>query len=172
MDQNAKQSIGKIEELVRRVELLPDAFARDAAIDLVQAVMGLHRDALDRMMEIVAAGGNLTALASDDLVSSVLAMHGLHPDDLETRLQRAIEKLQFYFDSRGAGVKLLELDGETVRLRYTSARPGAGSAAKQTIEEAIYQAAPEIENVLIEGVEERHESGFVPLADLVATQST
>lgn len=172
MDQNTNQSIGKIEELVGRVELLPDGYARDAAVELVQAVMALHRDVLERMMEIVAGGAGLRALASDELVSSVLAMHGLHPDDLETRVHRAIEKLQFYFDSRGAGVKLLELEGETVRLRYTSARPGAGSAAKQIIEETIYQAAPEIADVLVEGVEERHESGFVPLADLVATQST
>src|SRR5579885_2716236 len=110
----AKESIARIDELVRRVESLPDAFARDAAVHLVQAVMGLHQSALDRIMEIVSAGAAgpamVDALASDDLVSSVLALHGLHPDDVQTRIHRAIEKLQFYFDSRGAGATLLELD--------------------------------------------------------------
>lgn len=166
----AKESFAHIDELVRRVELLPDPFARDAALELVQAVMGLHRSAIERILETVNAGGAMEALASDQLVSSVLAMHDLHPDDLETRIGRALEKLQFHFDSRGAGITLLKADAETVRVRYTAARAGAGEAARRLIEEAIAEAAPEVANVVIEGVEEGHQNGFVPLADLVATQ--
>lgn len=171
---NSKQPAEHIEELVRRVELLPDAFSRNAAIELVQAVMALHRDTLDRVMQIATApeaDATLRALASDDLVSAVLAMHSLHPDDLETRIRRMVEKLQFHFDSRGAGVALIELNEQMVRIRYTGSRPGSGPAAKKTIEEAIYQAAPEITSVLVEGAEERRESAFVPLSDLIAAET-
>jgi len=166
-----KQFIGRIEELVRRVESLPDPSARDAAVDLVQGVMGLHAAALERVLEIVAAQGReaVAALADDDLISSVLCLHGLHPDDLPTRVRRAMDKLHRYFDSRGSGIVLLELNAESVRVRFTGTRPGSGPAAKQIIEETIYEAAPEIGTLIIEGVEER-DPGFVPLADLVATQ--
>jgi len=168
-----KESIARIEELVRRIESLPDPSARRAAVDLVQAVMGLHEAALARMLEVVAAAGNgaatMEAMAADDLISSVLCLHGVHPDDVETRLRRAIDKLHRYFDSRGAGIVLLEFNPELVRVRYTGTRAGSGAAAKQVIEETIYEAAPEIVNLVIEGTEER-DPGFVPLANLMASQ--
>lgn len=170
----AQESVAHIDELVAAVETLPDPHARRAAVELVQAVMGLHEDALRRILEIVAAAGNgpviTEAMAADDLVSGVLVLHDLHPHGVEARVRRAMDKLQRHFDSRGAGITLLELNSETLRVRYDGARPGAGAAAKKLIEETIYEAAPEITRLEIEGVEERRDPGFVPLADLVATQ--
>ena len=160
----------RIDELVRTTESLADPFARALAIDLVQAVMGLHATALSRILEIVSAGGTLEAMAADDFVSSVLVLHGLHPDNLGTRVDRAIEKLRRFFDPRGAGITLLQADSELVRVRFTGARPGSGAAAKQVIEDVIYEAAPEIAALVIEGVDEQRESGFVPLTDLVPAQ--
>src|SRR6516225_9423191 len=96
------QMSGNIEELVRKVETLPDG---GAAVELVQALMALHADAIARMLEIAGANA-VAAMAEDELVSSVLALHGLHPHDFETRVRRAIDKLQLHFDSRGAGIEL------------------------------------------------------------------
>ena len=52
----------RLEDLVQKVRSLKDSDARDAALELVQAVMDLHAAGLDRMMEIVStseAGGPL-----------------------------------------------------------------------------------------------------------------
>lgn len=167
------ESIARIDELVHQIDGLPDPRVRAAVIELVQAVMGLHKSAFERMLEIIndteQSAMVMDTFASDELVSSVLVLHGLHPDDLETRVHRALDQLCRHFHSRGAGIKLLEFDGESVRVRFTGTRPGAGPAARPVIENVFYQAAPEITNLIIEGAEEREHAGFVPLSALVGT---
>jgi len=172
-EKQASEAIARIDDLVHKAESLQDPSARAVAVDLAQAVLSLHATALHRMLEVVSSGGAagaeaIAAMASDDLVSSVFVLHGLHPDDVETRVRRAFEKLRHHFDSRGAGIALLDLDSKTVHLRFTGSRPGAGPAARQVIEDAICEAAPEILNIVIEGVEEVRPSGFVPLTDLMS----
>jgi hypothetical protein len=167
----SKESIARIDELLPRVQALPDAAARTLTAELVQAVMSLHAAALQRMVEIAAtfAPDSLKAMGSDPLVSPVLALHGLHPDDFAARIARAIAKLRQYFDSRGAGIELLEAGPDLVRVHFSGSRPGSGQAARPVIEDAIYEAAPEVGSLIIEGAED-HEPGFVPLASLLAGQ--
>ena len=74
----------------------------------------------------------------------------------------------FDFDSRGAGITLLDVNGARVRVRFSGSRPGSGPAAKRVIEDVLYEAAPEMEDLIVEGVEEPPVSGFVPLSQLVA----
>jgi hypothetical protein len=162
----SKESIAKIDELVREVQALADPRARDLAVELVQVVMNLHTTALERMLEVAAASAPemAGAMAADDAVSRVLLLHGLHPDDFDTRLARAIDHLQRFFDSRGAGLEVLDARPELVQVRFT------GKAARRTIEDVIYEMAPEIGEVIVEITGEEHEAGFVPLASLLATQ--
>lgn len=157
----------KIDELVQQVEMLRDPAARALAIDLVQAVMSLHASALERILEVAPEAAS--KIAADELVARVLVLHGLHPDDFTTRFARAMDRLQTFFDSRGAGVEVLEASPESIRIRYIAARPGSGAAARQTIEDAIYEAVPEVGSLVVEGAGEEHEAGFVPLASLLAT---
>jgi hypothetical protein len=100
----------------------------------------------------------------------VLVLHGIHPDDFETRVARAIDKLEHFFDSRGAGIQVLEAAPELIRLRFNGSRPGSGPAARKTIEDAIYEAAPEVGELIVEGIEMQQEPGFVPLASLLTTE--
>ena len=167
----SKESIARMDELVTQVQALPDPVARAAAIELVQAVMTLHAEALERIVEIAGASsaGTVEALAADELVSRVLVLHGLHPDDPGTRLARALDALRQHVDSRGARLDVLEAGPDVVRVRFTGKRPGAGPAARQLIEDAIYEAAPEIGDLIVEGAEDE-QGGFVPLASLLASQ--
>ena len=165
-------SISEIDELVLKLNALPDPAARAVTVELVRAVMSLHAAALERVLDIVgsSAADVIKALGSDDLVSRVLVLHGIHPDDFHTRLARAIDELQRFFDSRGAGIQVLEAGPELVRVRFLGSRPGSGPAARKAIEDAIYETVPEIGELIVEGAEEEHEPGFVPLASLLATQ--
>ena len=160
----ARESIERIEELARSVESLPDPVARGAALELAQGIMALHAEALARTVVILAAGGTMTSLAADELVGGVLAMHGLHPDDPETRVRRAVEKLR----ERVAGIALEDAGTDWARVRVSGVRPGAAADARRAIEDAIYMAAPEIARLEIEGLEESPDSAFVPLESLLA----
>ena len=167
-----KESIARIDELVARLQALPESSARLLAVDLIQAVMNLHAEAIDRMLEMVSAStpGALSDLGADPLVSAVLALHGMHPEDFATRFARAAERLREYFDSRGAGVEVLEASPECVRIRFHGKRPGSSPAARQVIEDAVYEATPEVADLIIDGLEAETEGGFVPLASLMAKQ--
>ena len=169
----SQQWIDRIEELVHRAEAIDDPAVRGIAVDLLQAVLNFHAAGLERLMEIAAATGPageaiFERAAEDDLVSSMLLLHGLHPDDLETRVNRAVEKLRRTFGSPGAGLSLVAIENETVRLRFQTERAWSGAPIKASIEAAIYQAAPEVAHVVIEGFEDPPLPNFVPLSNLLS----
>lgn len=165
--------IDRIEELVRRADSLPDPSARAVAVELLQAVLDFHAAGLERAIEIVLESGPPGAaiihkIAADDLTSSMLLLHDLHPDDLQTRIDRAVHKLQGVFASLGARLSLMGIEDGTVRLHFDSARTWTGAPVKTSVENAIFQVAPEIDSVVIEGLKETPDANFVPLSDLLA----
>jgi hypothetical protein len=169
----SQEWIDKIEEFVHRAQSISDPMARGVAVELVQAVLDFHAAGINRMLEIIAGAGAageaiVEQIAKDDLTSSMLLLHDLHPEDLETRIGRAIQKLQDMFASLGAKLSVLGVEGETVRLQFDSARTWSGTPVKASIENAIFQAAPEIASVIIEGLKETPPAGFVPVSDLLA----
>ncbi|WP_211879231.1 NifU family protein [Pseudarthrobacter albicanus] len=137
------------------------AVARGRAEDLVRQVTDLYGSGLERILEILDQqgkldGATLAALTSDDLVSSLLIIHGLHPQDLETRVAAALDSVRPYLGSHGGNVELMDISTEgVVRLRLLGTCQGCPSSAvtlKFAVEEAIESAAPEV--TAIEVVEE------------------
>ena len=60
--------------------------------------MEFHGTGLDRALEILADAGDqgmalIEKLGRDPMVSSLLVLYGLHPDSLETRVTKAVERL-------------------------------------------------------------------------------
>ncbi len=150
-----------------RIESLLDALgaggavARGRAEDLVRQVTELYGSGLARILEILADrgqldGGTLDALTADELVSSLLVIHGLHPQDVQTRVAAALDSVRPYLGSHGGNVELLDISPEgVVRLRLLGTCQGCPSSSvtlKFAVEEAIESAAPEV--TAIEVVEE------------------
>lgn len=165
--------IEKIEELIGTIESLPDPTARASALALVQALMDFHSEALDRLMEIVAAQGEpgysiFDKFSGDELVSNLLLLYGLHPLPLETRVSQALEKVKPQLDLHGGSVELLEISEGVVRLRLQGNCKGCPSSAdtlKLAIEAAIYAAAPDVVAIEAEGeIEKSSPAGFVQIA--------
>src|ERR1700675_1117525 len=84
-----------VENLAARLESAGDPEIRAAALDLVQSVVELHGAALQRLVDTItqtpAGQQALSEALENDLVSSMLLLHNLHPDDIETRVLRGIE---------------------------------------------------------------------------------
>ena len=103
-DPEARRRIEHLETLIQNLERLPDPAARDQARELVQTLLDFHGAALARILGRVADMGDpgralITALADDDIVSSLLLLYGLHPLDLETRVEQALERVRPYLRS-------------------------------------------------------------------------
>jgi Fe-S cluster biogenesis protein NfuA len=164
----------EVEALVRRIESLGDPEARAAAVELMRALLDFHGAGLDRLMEIVSEEGQagyriFDRLASDELVGNMLLLYGLHPVPLETRVMQALDNVRPYLDSHGGSVELLGVEGGTVRLRLQGSCktcPSSSATLKLSIEEAIYQAAPDVVAIEAEGVAEQApapSNGFVQI---------
>lgn len=165
MKENLMKSTSRIDELVNRVQAIADSDARDCAIALVQEVMELHASALQRVLEVIdAAAPNVTELlGTDELVSPVLVLHGLHPDDFATRLARALDGLQRRFGE----IQVFDPGPNIVHIQIVRR---SRSLTRQVVEDAIYEAVPEIGELIVEGLNEQNRSGFVPVESLLASQ--
>ncbi|MBI1762492.1 MAG: NifU family protein [Acidobacteria bacterium] len=153
-----QQRLQKIEQLVQTIESAADPRVRASAVELMQALMELHGAGIERMLEIVfeAGGGEIIdRLADDELAASLLLLYGLHPLDLETRVLQALDKVRPYLRSHGGNVELIGIADAVVRLRLQGSCNGCASSAltlKLAIEEAIYEAAPDVTGLEVEGV--------------------
>ena len=171
--------IQRIGGLVQEIESIADPSVRASTKQLVQLLMEFHGAGLDRALEITAKTGDpglrlIDELGRDPLVSSLLVLYGLHPDDLETRVNRAVEQVRPKVQRNGGEVELLGIEDGVVRLRLGltgHACASTGATLQAMVEEAIYEAAPDIVSILVEGLEGKPAEGFVSLDKLVASRS-
>lgn len=173
-NQEFRDQIARIEGLIGSLESAADPALRATAKTLVQAVMDLHAGAIDRILEIVSKTGEpgsalMRTLATDELVSGILVLYDLHPDDFETRVDRGIEKARQALARRGAGLNVLAVKASTVRLAIDTGGHSCGSTVsdmEMLVREALLASAPDAVEVLIETPREKPASTFVPLASL------
>jgi Fe-S cluster biogenesis protein NfuA/nitrite reductase/ring-hydroxylating ferredoxin subunit len=158
MGDTAAEQVARVESLLGQLEALPDAALRDTATEVMQALLDLYGEGLGRIVDIVAARDDGTlaqALADDELVAHLLLLHGLHPVPVEERVHGALEGVLPYLESHGGNVQLLGVEDGIVHLRLEGSCSGCPSSSmtlKLAIEDAIFKAAPDVEEVRAEGV--------------------
>lgn len=142
------------------------AAAYERAQQLVREVVGLYGAGLERIIRLSQLAelsgqdpGLLERLATDDLVASLLLVHGLHPHDVHRRVSDALHRVRPYLGSHGGDVDLIEVtdgspDGRsgetTVRLAFTGSCKSCPSSAvtlELAVEDAVRAAAPEISSI-------------------------
>lgn len=142
----------RIEELLGEIRAADSAVAGRAE-EVVGLLVDLYGEALTRVFSL--ADSELTAqLVDDPLLASLMVLHGLHPEPVEARIERALDRIR-----PGLGGKKLDVvgldDSGTLRLRLSSPLDGCPSTigtVQQTIEEAVTEWAPEVTVVSIEGL--------------------
>jgi Fe-S cluster biogenesis protein NfuA/nitrite reductase/ring-hydroxylating ferredoxin subunit len=142
-----------------RIQTLLDATsaggtaARERAEQLVGEVVELYGAGLARILAAAADQadpGMLNRLVADDLVASLLLVHGLHPHDVHRRVSDALDKVRPYLGSHGGDVHLLDIVDDTVQLQFAGSCKSCPSSAvtlELAVEDAIRAAAPEISSI-------------------------
>ena len=150
----------RIEEILASLRAR-DGGAADAAEELVRLLVGLYGDGLSHIVAALAGDGEagramLGQLADDPVVEGLLMLHGLHPLDVDARIQRALDRVRPYLGSHAGGVQYLGVSEEGVaRLRLEGTCHGCPSSTvtvKLAIEGAVQEAAPEVTEVVVEGM--------------------
>lgn len=150
-------SLARVESLLEALDSLPDAAARDTATGVVQALLDLYGEGLGRIVDVLAERDDGTLareLGEDELVSQLLLLHGLHPVSVEERVRGALAGVLPYIESHGGNVELLGVREGVVHLRLEGSCSGCPSSSvtlKLAIEKAIFEAAPDVEEVRAEG---------------------
>jgi Fe-S cluster biogenesis protein NfuA len=174
-DKDFQVKVQRIGELVAELENIADPESRAGAKALVQLLLDLHAVGLERTLEVIAKNGDsgqriIDDLGRDPLVSSLLVLYGLHPLDFEGRVTQAVERVQPRVRKGGGELELLGIEGATVRLQIQVTGHACGSTGKTLkamVEDAMYEAAPDMNGLLIVGLDEpAGSSGFVPLGKL------
>ena len=147
----------RIEELLAALRSHGGA-AGDAAEELVRLLVGLYGEGLSHIMATVAAEGGsalVDKLASDPVVEGLLLLHDLHPLDVDARIQRALDQVRPYLGSHAGGVQYLGVRDGVARLRLEGTCHGCPSSTvtvQLAIEGAVQDAAPEVTEVVVEGM--------------------
>jgi Fe-S cluster biogenesis protein NfuA len=138
-----------------------DTAAAAAAEELTGLLVGLYGDGLGRIVATLrdagpAGAGLLAAMTEDPLVESLLLLHDLHPLDVDTRIQRALDRVRPYLGSHAGGVEYLGVTADGVaRLRLEGSCVGCPSSTvtvRLAITDAVKDAAPEVSEVAVEGM--------------------
>ncbi|MBW0011922.1 NifU family protein [Mycobacterium sp.] len=152
------------------------AAAFERAQQLVQEVVGLYGAALERVMAQLADEPALgDRLAADDLVASLLLVHGLHPHDVRRRVSDALDRVRPYLGSHGGDVDLLEItdgaEGAVLRLAFRGSCKSCPSSAvtlELAVEDAVRAAAPEVSSIEVVTGEATKTPSVIPTESLMA----
>lgn len=174
-DSEFQEQVRQLGQRIEQFEQMPAGPAKTAGRELVQLLMDVHGEGLERMMEIVFESGDQGAkiidrLGKDESVASLLLLYSLHPDDLETRVEKAAERMRPRLRKLACAIESLEVRESAVQVRLGAAGHSCGSSSKDIrsiVEDCIYQFAPDVTSLEILGLEEPATGGFVALDSLL-----
>jgi hypothetical protein len=170
-----QQRVQQLGKLIAELEHIPDSPLKVATGELVHLLMEVHSAGIEQMMEIVfdsTASGQQTIdkLGNDPIVRSLLLLYSLHPEDLETRVQKSLDALRPRLRKLNYGIELLQIEeGGAVRVHVESSGHACGSTTENVrsmVEEGVYEFAPDVSSLAVSGLEGQPSSGFISLESL------
>ncbi|HVV82456.1 MAG TPA: hypothetical protein VHE35_05225 [Kofleriaceae bacterium] len=126
--------------------------------DLLRRVLGVYGAGLERALEHARAAGADDSfdarLAGDELLASLLVLHGLHPTPIGERVEEALAALRRELGAPDDALVVDRIDGGTIRLRAAPLAAGAMSPrlAESIVRRVVESAAPEATAIVIEGL--------------------
>jgi hypothetical protein len=170
-----QQKVRQLGTLVGELDQSAVGGSKVATRELVQLLMEVHGTCLERIMELVFESGadgkaTIDKLGQDPIVRSLLLLYSLHPEDLETRVLKAIDTMRPRLRKLDSRVEPISIHDGVVHLQLHTSGHARGSAARNLrsiVEDCIYDLAPDLTSLTILGLEDENASGFVSLESLL-----
>jgi Fe-S cluster biogenesis protein NfuA len=153
-DKEVRARVAKIDTLLERVENIAEPASRDAALAAVQGLIDLYGEGLSRIVAHVTTTCDdamsarvADALVDDELVSHLLLLHGLHPNDLHDRVEQALASVRPYLASHGGNVELAGIEDGVARVTLSGSCHGCAASEltlRAMVDDAVLAAAPEL----------------------------
>ncbi len=159
----------KIERMLDEVQAVAGPVAWPRVEALVTALVDLYGTGLERLLDHARAAAADRAeldraIGRDEIVSSLLVLHGCHPVALEERISRALGRVRTEVPE-AAPLAFVGLEGGVVMLRVADEAEKERAPSLQVVARAIEHEAPEVEGVRIEGL-----AAAPPKGDLVPAE--
>jgi len=170
-----QEQVRKLGGLVARFEQQPDSPEKSAGKEIIQLLMDVQGQGLERVMELIfenreSGAALIDRLGKDDVTGGLLLLYSLHPDELETRVQTAVARLQPRLRKLSCSIELLAVEEGAARVQLSRGGHNCSSSTQELraiIENGIYELAPDLASLEILGLEESRPNGFVALETLV-----
>jgi hypothetical protein len=168
---NPWETSERVERLLEAIHTEVTQGAWQHIDEMVRGLLSLYGAGLSRAIDVARHAGApegplQEGLLADDLVSSLLLLHGMHPHSPEERIRRSLRRLEPHLAAQQLSVSLQRVDEDGVaHLRVEGADDGrtrALSALRGALQQAVEDAAPEVVQVSLEGLPDGG-SGLVQL---------
>jgi len=177
-DGEFQERIRQLGERIARLDQSLGGASSTAAKETIQLLMDLHGSGIERMLEIIFESGDqgqriIDKLGQDPVSGSLLLLYSLHPDDLETRVRAAIDRMRPRLRKLACAVDFVEVRDGVVQVHLTASGHSCGSSATEVhsvVEACLYDAAPDLTSIEMLGLEPAVPAGFVSLDSLIGKQ--
>ena len=161
----------RIEHLLGELRDLVPLPAWQRIEDVLRRIVRLYGAGLGRALAHARATGCAgdafdSRLCDDELLASLLVLHGLHPISLEERVQRALAALRGELRIGDDALALVRIDEGVVHLAAAATLGGGAMSrglAEATVRRVLETAAPEIVSIQISGLPEPRDPSLVQL---------
>ena len=158
-EHDAREVGERIARLLDELRAQANPYAWQQVDELLRTVLDLYGRGLARVVEIASGAASAeelrAKLAADPLLTGLLVLHGIHPLDTRTRIERVLDHVRESLGPDALAPAFVSLDGDSVlRLRLEGKGPRHAStvaAVQGAIERAIAETAPEVASIVFEG---------------------
>lgn len=156
MSSELKELIKRGDELLNRLDALPNSEAKALAFDLLKALDAIHRRSLGRLIEELKrreGAARIEQLAEDESIAALLEMYDLLPLDEKAKAEKALEGVLEYIHSHDGRLEILEVEDGMVSLRLSGSCitcPGSALTLNLMVETALRERMPGFKGMHIE----------------------
>lgn len=141
---------------VAAMEQIEDGQIREQVFALLEGVDLVHRQGLQRVLEMIESTGGQSALPTitqDPIVHTLLEMYDLIPVNEQDEVEQALQPVYTYIESHGGRLDLLDVKGGCVRVRLSGSCgscPGSAGTLQRVVEEALREGFPGFTSLVAE----------------------